>query len=326
MQKNELVNIYSSLLKHKFKIFFLIVTSTLLMGIYVFTINSIYESNISLYPKFGKSNLSNNLGTIQNLATTVGLNLPNTNNELFDVKDIIYSKKILREILLNEWTVENEKQNLIEFWGINSPGIIDKILPIRPIDEVVKKENELFSGEKILKNRISFRKDETGLNIIKIKMEDPILASDIANFISTFLQDFIKREINLQASINRSFLEDRLITAKDELSDSEVKLKEYQEKFSLTNDSPQNLLLHGRLIRDIEVNQQVYITLKQQFELAKIEELREKPIINVLDYGIPSYIPVFPKKIKLIIISLIISFIGFTYLFYLKDRFDNLDN
>jgi hypothetical protein len=35
----------------------------------------------------------------------------------------------------------------------------------------------------------------------------------------------------------------------------------------------------------VEVNQEVYITLRKQFELNKIEELKEKPILNILDIG-----------------------------------------
>ena len=38
-----------------------------------------------------------------------------------------------------------------------------------------------------------------------------------------------------------------------------------------------------RLMRDIEIQRGIYLTLKQQFELAKIEEVQETTILQVLD-------------------------------------------
>ena len=61
-------------------------------------------------------------------------------------------------------------------------------------------------------------------------MENPLLASDIVNYISNFIIKFIGSEINSQASINRVFLDERLKSAKIDLEESEIKLKVYQEK------------------------------------------------------------------------------------------------
>ena len=317
-------NIFEVFKIDKVKIFILSLIATLIVAVYAFTSTPIYESKITLYPQFGKSNMTNNLGSLQNIASTVGLNLPNSNNELFDVKDIVNSHKLLKLILLNNWVIDDVKMNLISYWKIDSPSFLSIFFSSKNIDNNILKQNQIHQGIELLESRISYKKDETGLNTIIFKIENPELASDIVNFITDFLREFISNEINLQASVNRIFLEERLKSAKIDLSNSENELKEYQEKYSLINDNPENLLIHGRLIRNIEVNQQVYITLKQQYELAKIEELREKPIINVLDYGIPNYRPVHPKKIKLIAISLIFSFVGSLYFFYIKDRFINL--
>ena len=51
---------------------------------------------------------------------------------------------------------------------------------------------------------------------------------------------------------------------------SEENLTEFQKLYSIADDNPEIHLERGRLIRNIEVNQQVYITLKQQYELNKL--------------------------------------------------------
>ena len=63
------------------------------------------------------------------------------------------------------------------------------------------------------------------------------------------------------------------------------------------------------MLRNIEVNQEVYITLKQQFELNKIEELKERPVLNVLDEGEPASVKSYPKFWIITLIFLFFSFI-----------------
>ena len=44
------------------------------------------------------------------------------------------------------------------------------------------------------------------------------------------------------------------------------------------------MLEQERLERDLEVQKDVYLTLKQQLELAKIEEIEQVTVVQILDY------------------------------------------
>ena len=89
---------------------------------------------------------------------------------------------------------------------------------------------------------------------------------------------------------HRRFIEERLNNSKDQLSLSEEELTKFREKHPFAMDTPDLQLQRGRLIRNVEVNQQVYITLRQQYEMARIDELKEVPVINILDKGeIPAH-------------------------------------
>ena len=69
--------------------------------------------------------------------------------------------------------------------------------------------------------------------------------------------------------------------------------------------TPEKQQDRGRLMRTIEVNQQVYITLKQQLEIAKIEELKERLLINILDFAEPAIEKSLPRRTLIVILSLL---------------------
>ena len=75
-----------------------------------------------------------------------------------------------------------------------------------------------------------------------------------------------------------------MLSAKSDLSDSELKLTNFK-KYPLALGNPDLQLQQGRLTREIEENQAVYITLRQQYEIAKIEAEEDKLFINILDTG-----------------------------------------
>jgi len=75
-------------------------------------------------------------------------------------------------------------------------------------------------------------------------------------------------------------------------------------------ESPQLQLELERLLREVEIQTQIYITLQQQYELARIEEVKETPSVVILDVGniaVDKYSP----KWKMIV--LIFMFIGILF-------------
>ena len=97
--------------------------------------------------------------------------------------------------------------------------------------------------------------------------------------------------------------------AKEELALSEEDLTEFRKQHPIALDTPDLQLARGRFIRNIEENQAVYITLRQQFEIAKIEEAKENLLVNILDNAEPGVYKVKPKR------KLIVFFVLFSGLF-----------
>ena len=62
------------------------------------------------------------------------------------------------------------------------------------------------------------------------------------------------------------FISERLIDVQSELSQAETKLKIFREQNLQINLSPSLLLRQERLQRELEIQTQVYISLRQQYE------------------------------------------------------------
>ena len=165
-----------------------------------------------------------------------------------------------------------------------------------------------------LTEKILIQEEESGLIVISVLMEEPQLAADIVNYISNYIKEYISDIMLSYSSRHREFIEERLQYSKNELSTSEEELKKFSEKNPFAVDTPELQLQRGRLMRNMEVNQQVYITLRQQYEMARINELKETPVINILDFGEPASDEEKPQKMLIIFLTTLI-FLLFTSIF-----------
>jgi len=205
--------------------------------------------------------------------------------------------------------------NLIDYWELDKPGLFSSIFKLNG-PEIEHLYN--IAIEK-LTSLMSVYKHESGMITISVLMEDEIIASEIVNFISDWIENYVSNEMTLKATKNRQFIEERLDNAKNDLFLSEEKWSDFQKNHSIADDNPDVLLQKARLLRNIEVNQQVYITLRQQFELNRIEELKERPVINILDVGEVATEESKPLRILIVLSSTLIAFILSGFFMYCYD-------
>jgi len=118
------------------------------------------------------------------------------------------------------------------------------------------------------------------------------------------VKEYISVEQNLEAVRNKQFINDQLVQAKADLSNSEEFLTEFRKEHPYALDTPELQQDRGRLIRNIEVNLQVYITLRQQYEIVKIEEAKDNLLVQILDYAEPAVKAAKPRRTLIVILSL----------------------
>ena len=283
--------------------------SFLVIGIF-YTIFSTkyYESYISIYPEHD-SNINNSLS---NISTIVNMDLFNqSNNSKIYIPDVVNSRRLKLDIVNNLWNSNKSSDsiNLIEYWGLNKKSIFNINLFKTSSDDSLTSSQKLeHDAIKKLENCLYVLEEESGLIRVRVLMEEAQLSADIANYIAQFLVKYIGTELKLQSTKYREFLEQRLKEVEANLELAEMNLINFRNINPRSKDTPELQNLRGQLIRSLEVEQQVYLTLRTQYEVARADELKEQPVINILDNGYPSLYPYWPKNVLIYLISLFTGF------------------
>ena len=297
----------------KNNILYTVLIGFLLSLIYLSMATSYYKSYISIAPMGDTVNSSTD--GLQNIMSDFGINTGDFLNEKpsFYIPDIVNSRILKKAVINNQWkTMGYDSINLITYWGIDDSTkfslgkIIKKITGKKSTSNLEARYMNVAINK--LNKQIIVEKEESGLIVISVLMEEPELAADLANYIASYIKTYVSDITISHSSKHRKFIEERVKYAKKDLADSEDELKEFSENNPYAIDTPELQLDRGRLIRNMEVNQQVYITLRQQYEMARINELKEIPVINVLDYGEASSDKAKPQAILFIMLCIISTF------------------
>ena len=279
---------------------------------YVFTSDTLYKSTITLYPAGELSESTNILSQLSEFTETFGVSVPTKSN--YYIPDIIDSYSLKNKIVNKEWDSRKftNKTNLIDYWEINDYSFLERIITYLKLNFnnnfFDKDLYDLNKAIKKLDKLISVNEAYSGLIEVEVLFEEPQLSADIANYISQYVINFVNKEQKTFARKTKTFTEERFKIAENELIDSEDELTNFRKEYPLINDTPELQLLRLRLARNVEVNQEVYITLRNQLEIAKIEESKERLFINILDKAYPSIKKEHPK---IFLLLFIFSFLGF---------------
>jgi capsular polysaccharide biosynthesis protein len=292
----------------KISIFF-----TIMGLIYSLIATVYYDSSISMYPAGALSDMDGGFGEFQGLAKSFGMGGFGS-TPTYNIPDIIKSRTLRKNIILKKWETAKFPQgvNLISFWELDKPKLFSPkkwIMNFFPPREFAANPEELLVYEAKLKldKLISVKEELSGLIKISVLMQDPNLASDIANYIAKFVKEFISFEQQMEDTRNRKFIENQKLDAKSELENSEELLTDFRNNHPTNLDSPRLKMIRSRLGSTIEENRAVYITLRQQFEIAKIEEVKENLLINILDNAEPAVLKAKPKRIVIVFLSIILG-------------------
>jgi len=123
----------------------------------------------------------------------------------------------------------------------------------------------------------------SGVMQLSVTMGEPKLAMAVAQaFVEELMR--VEEEVRLAtAQYNKQFIEQRLNETNVLLSAAEDALKQFRQQNLRIGNDPELLLEAARLERGLAIQEQVFLTLTQQYELAKIEEERRGPGVQVLD-------------------------------------------
>jgi uncharacterized protein involved in exopolysaccharide biosynthesis len=168
--------------------------------------------------------------------------------------------------------------------------------------------DSLARGVEKLNERISIRvDDQTSIVRVSVDGEYPALAATVANRIIEYLNEFNTKKRQSQARERRKFTEGRVVAADSALRSSEEAVKTFYERNRGWQQSPELTFEETRLRRQVDIGQQIYGTLKREYETARIEEVNDTPVITVIDRAVPPEKRSGPKRWLLIVLAVALA-------------------
>jgi uncharacterized protein involved in exopolysaccharide biosynthesis len=102
-------------------------------------------------------------------------------------------------------------------------------------------------------------------------------------------------------------VENRVAAASLDLRAAEERLKNFVERNRLWQQSPELQLEYDRLEREVQVAQEVYLTLKRQYEEARVEEVNDTPVLTVVDSALTPVRHSRPRRTASVAIALFLG-------------------
>jgi uncharacterized protein involved in exopolysaccharide biosynthesis len=196
-----------------------------------------------------------------------------------------------------------EDHSLLFPWILKSRELAERVLATEYADETGRRvrlvdELAMADADSTVRFGAALRKfhktvllhqfdSKSGVTKISITLSDRLMAASVANMVVKVLDDLFIRANTSKASEQVTFLANRTAEIERELKDSESALQAFRETNTNFRSSPRLQLEDARLQRRLDLNQQLFITLKTQWELANLERLKDVPLLVVVDPAFP---------------------------------------
>ena len=171
---------------------------------------------------------------------------------------------------------------------------------------------------------ISVKKEnKSPLLVLSVRTFEKQLSADISNAIIDRLGKILNKFKLSQVEEKKSFISNRMVEVKLDLVRAEENLKVFRERNRKIIASPTLLLEQERMIREVRVHTEVYITLKSQFEMAQIEQVERQNMLQILD---PPEAPTLKESPQVNRNTIIAALLGLSFamgFIYLKTWYEN---
>ena len=212
--------------------------------------------------------------------------------------EVLRSRELLERVLLSKYvdprrpSVPTDSATLLSILEVN--GRDSK-------DSLARGVRKLYS---LLAVSVS---GSTNIVSLSVDAHYPGLAAAVANRFVDYLNAFNTQYRQSQAREPRRFVEQRLVDGERGLRDAEGDLRTFYERNRSWQQSPQLTFEEGRLRRQVEIRQELYLTLNREYETARIQEVNDTPVITVIDAATPPVRKSKPKRALLVAIAFVMG-------------------
>ena len=211
---------------------------------------------------------------------------------------VVRSRELMEHVLLTRYLDPRQKQ------VANDSATLLVILGVPGRDSA----DRLQRGIRKLHRLVSVIVDDrTNIVSLQVDAHYPALAAAVANGFVEYLNAFNTQYRQSQARGRRLFVEQRVAEGQRDLRTAEEDLRTFYERNHSWRQSPQLVFEEGRIRRQVEIRQEVYLTLRREYETARIEEVNDTPVITVVDSAVPPVQKSGPKRALLVVLGLVLG-------------------
>lgn len=297
------------LLSHWRALIFLPLTVAGLAAVAAFTRSPSYTATAVFVPEMsGQGRVPSSLAGI---AGQFGINLGGDGSRSASFyAEVAKSRDILLRVLLSEVPdartpdVATDSATLLELYHPEGDSLLRVERGIAQLDRAMSLEVDL----------------PTSLVRLSVTDGSPEVAAAVANRIVSVIDDFNTDSRQSQARRRRQFIEQRTTDAASELRRAERALDVFQERNRAWQQSPQLTSAQSRLRREVDLRQEVFLTLSRELETSRIEEVNDAPVISVIQRAVPPRFKSAPRRGVIIVLGgvlgvlLALSWVGATEL------------
>lgn len=312
----ELVLFFINKIKRRIVLFLFIpslICTIQIINVFYF-IEPTYISSAKIMPESGSASSA----SISGFASQFGINVgskgssPSSLSELYP--EILKSRTLSRRLLERKFDTKRfgEGQSLLKiitYGNSKPPTNLDNL--------------KSLAITNLIENKISVKtKLQSPLITISAHTFEAKFSAQLAGAVIDELSKIEKQYMTGKATEKRIFISNRIKEAEIDLKNSEEKLKSFREKNRNIVKSPALQLEVTRLLREQEVQTQIYLTLKKELELVQIEEVEKGSMVMILD---PPEVPLgrsSPNKPRILIITGIIGLIISMLVIMYRDIYD----
>jgi len=223
-------------------------------------------------------------GELASLASQFGVNIgggETTESPAF-YQELLTSREILSRVAAADYPLDGQALPLVDILEIEADPEEPRAEELRLVQAI----------EWLRESAVSVSTGrETGLLTLEVQTEWPEVSRGIADGLLAEVARFNLETRQSQASAERSFVEERVGAAREDLERAEAQLQAFLESNRQIGSSPELQFDRDRLQREVSLRQQVYSTLVQSYEQARISEVRDTPVITVLQ---APFVPIRP--------------------------------
>ena len=212
------------------------------------------------------------LAGLAQAAREFGLGTGSADNPSALFPQLVSSRRLLGVMLRTEFTDRSGRKG-----------------PLAELLDFSREDTSLDKAIRHLRSRcVSTHQDvRSGISKVSVVLADPVLAAQVANACVGELDRLNREELVSNARRQVDFVGSRLEEVRGQLTAAEEELTLFRESNRNRAGSPHLQTVERRLARNLELQEQLYVTLRQQLEMARIDEVKNLPVITIIDRAVP---------------------------------------